>query len=291
MIKIKIKYFLDFPGIYYDSDLIALIDNKYKIHLRVHPPTPIMIIDSIPTFEELIFYTDCISYVHDVPGFFYQPVQKQNKSIIKPIITIPKYNNFSEESCYNLALEQMYSSIVDIKINAQVCFKWNKAYFETINIPLTLMFYKVAEEINMYSMALKQIDPLTEFLCYYRIIERISGNNGKEWIRNNLPRLKKYDFGFLEVADLINRRRQNKRKNLFSFYRRRSANRILKLRKTLPQKVSIEKHLYNETRCAIAHGKDVIKYDYKNNLKKVSLDTYVVKLLSRIAIEDKVNSI
>jgi len=119
MIKIKIKYFLDFPGIYYDSDLIALIDNKYKIHLRVHPPTPIMITDSIPTFEELIFYTDCISYVHDVPGFFYQPVQKQNKSIIKPIITIPKYNNFSEESCYNLALEQIKL------LKKSICIVWH----------------------------------------------------------------------------------------------------------------------------------------------------------------------
>ncbi len=288
---IKIKYFLDFPGIYYDSDLIALIDNKYKIYLKVHPPTPIMIIDSIPTFEELIFYTDCIAYVHDIPGFFYQPVQKQNKPIINPIIKIPKYNNFSEEKCYNLALEQIYSSIVDIKMNAEVCFKWNKAYFETINIPLTLMFYKVAEEINMYSIALKQLDPLTEFLCYYRIIERISGDNGKQWKRNNLPRLNKYDFGFLEVVDSIKHRRQNRRKNLFSFYRRRSMNRILKLRRILPQKISIEEHLYNDTRCAIAHGKDFIKYDYKNNLKEVSLDAYIVKLLSRIAIEDKVNSI
>jgi hypothetical protein len=286
----KIKYFLDFPGIHYDSDLIALIDNKYKIHLRVHPPTPTMIIDSIPTFKELIFYTDCISYTHDVPGFFYQPVQKQNKSIITPIVTIPKYENFSEERSYNLALEQIYSLIVDIKINAKVCFIWNKAYFKTINIPLTLMFYKVSEEINMYSMALKQLDPLTEFLCYYRIIERITGDNGKQWIRNNLSRLNKYHFGFLEVVDLIKHRKRNRRKNLFSFYRRRSINRILKLRRTLPKEISIEKHLYNDIRCSIAHGKDIIKYDYKNNLKEVFLDIYIVKLLSRIAIEDKVKN-
>jgi len=290
MMKTKVKYYLDFPGIYYDLDLIALIDNKYKIYVRLHPPVPMMIINSSPTFEELIFYTDWISYVHDVPGFFYQPAQKQNKSIINPIIRIQKYQDFSEEYCYNIALEQIYSAIVNIKINATVCFKWNKAYSKTIEIPLTSIFDKVAGEINLYSMALKQLDPLTEFLCYYRIIERISGNNGKQWIRSNLSRLKRFNFGFLEVFDSIRYERQVRRKNLFSFYRRRAINRISKLRKILPQHISIEEHLYGETRCAIAHGRDIIKYDYKNNLKEVSLDVCVVKLLSRIAIEDKLNS-
>lgn len=296
----EIKYFLSFPRIYYDSDVVALVDGKYKIRVKCHTSTSMAILNNTPSFEELIFYTDCISYVHDVPGFFYPPIQKQNKAIIQPIIRFQKLKNISEENDFNKALEIIYSILVDIKINAYVCFKWEDAYFETINIPLTEMYSFASKEINLYSMALKQLDPLTEFLCYYRVIESVAQDQGishKKWIENNIGRLKDYNFGFLEIYDsegeffdsIMNKER-TRRKNLFSYYRRRAINRISKLRQKLPANIDIVKHLYKETRCGIAHGRDIIKYDYKYNLKEVALDVYIIKLLARMAIEDKLKS-
>ena len=48
-------------------------------------------------------------------------------------------------------------------------------------------------------------------------------------------------------------------------------------------------YFYHENRCGIAHGKaDIKEYDFGFNIEEISKDIYILKLLSRIAIEDKI---
>ncbi len=51
---------------------------------------------------------------------------------------------------------------------------------------------------------------------------------------------------------------------------------------------SIADYFYNENRCGIAHGKTNIKtYDFSYTIEEISADIYILKLLARIAIEDR----
>jgi hypothetical protein len=78
------------------------------------------------------------------------------------------------------------------------------------------------------------------------------------------------------------------RTNLFSVYRRRAKSRINLLSKKLSTG-DIAEYFYNVLRCGIAHGRtDVIDYDYGFNIVEVSQDLIVLKLLARIAVEQKV---
>jgi hypothetical protein len=158
-------------------------------------------------------------------------------------------------------------------------------------LPLTAKYSIVSKELGLYSTALRQLDPLSEFLCYYRIIESISRDNGKDWLSVNLSRLENYDFGFLEFEVIGEERvrKNQRRKNLFGFYRRRALSRLKTLTARLSKK-SIEEYFYNENRCGIAHGKtDVKSYDFGFNIREISQDVYILKLLARIAIENNSN--
>jgi hypothetical protein len=63
--------------------------------------------------------------------------------------------------------------------------------------------------------------------------------------------------------------------------------RLNKLNKELVGR-SLAEYFYNENRCGIAHGISNIKeYDFSYNIEEISNDVYILKLLARIAIEDK----
>jgi hypothetical protein len=52
--------------------------------------------------------------------------------------------------------------------------------------------------------------------------------------------------------------------------------------------MSLEEYLYNDVRCGIAHGRHGIKVnDFGQDVLDVAHDCYVLKLLARIGIEDR----
>jgi len=266
------------------------LDNKFYLHRIEHPPSPLFIctIDgSKPNLNDIVFYNDCLAYLHDVP-FIFRSVKQSKNSPNKPIKPHNNCGYISKDaSYYDTNIQNVFDAITDIKFNGNVLFLWDESYYKTFNIDLHDKYHEVLKEIQLYSMALKQIDPLTEFLCYYRVIESVSGNNGKAWIRDNLGNSVQFNYGFLEIIEHFYFEEKSRRTNLFTAYKARARNRIKYLHENLDS-APIEKYLYNEIRCGVAHGKNnVVAYDYDTNIKEIAKDTYVIKLLARYAIESK----
>jgi hypothetical protein len=161
--------------------------------------------------------------------------------------------------------------------------------FSLASIPLTARFAPVLNEVRMYSTALRQLDPLSEFLHYYRVLESIdarargvSMSNAKAWVRANLPNLATFDFGRLEVRPDVGG--TPRRCNVFKVYQQRALKRVAALRQRLTQ--PIEDYLYHEMRCGIAHGVSNTKtFDFGGTVEDVGRDLYVVKMLARLAID------
>jgi hypothetical protein len=282
----KEKYYIELVGIANDSIGQVIIDSKYAlVQLYKSDSTAITPLVSInqPTFSTVVFYTHCLTYLHDIPGFVWPA---NGKALTKPIeIGRADYLNQS----YFDALRTAYEAINSFRFGplGYIYFRC-PGFSEKCNLSLSLKYSIVSQEIALYSTAVRQLDPLSEFLGYYRVIESVSGSNGKDWLSANLDRLKKYDFGFLEYEIVGDERiRNQRRKNLFSLYRKRALSRL----RILTQKLSIKKiaeYFYNENRCGIAHGKTGVKtYDFDLNIREISQDVYILKLLARIAIEDK----
>ncbi len=284
----KAEYFIELVGLASDSIGAVIIDEKYSL-IQIHPSyitaiIPLINIES-PSFNEVVFYTNCLAYLHEIPAFV-RPAR--GKALVEPI---EKEKISFTNNAYYEAIGIAYENINSLRLGslAYVYFRWMD--FEKITrLPLTLKYAALSQEISLYSTALRQLDPLSEFLNYYRVIESVSGNNGKDWILANLNRLEKYDFGFLEFEVVGKERvlKYQRRKNLFGFYRRRA---LLRL-KTLTNRLSgrnIAEYFYNENRCGIAHSKTDIKvYDFGFNIREISQDLYILKLLARVAIDDNV---
>ena len=281
-----VQYFIDIVGMASDCVGSVTIDDRYAL-IQVHPTYSVAISPEVgeehPTFREIVFYTNCMAYEHDLPAFI-TPVNR--KALILPIERgRKKYINDS----YYQSVAVAYEALNCIRLGPLgfVYFRW-PGFQKDVDIPYKKKYSGVAKELSLYSTALRQLDPLSEFLCYYRVIESVTGTNGKEWISKNLCRLKEYDFGFLAYGTEAQRIPRRRRTNLFSIYKRRALARLNDLNSRLGGK-SLADYFYHENRCGIAHGKRNIKeYDFKYNIEEVSRDAYILKLLSRIAIEDKI---
>jgi hypothetical protein len=283
----RAEYFIELVGLAIDSIGQVIIDNKYAL-IQLHAEDSAAIVPPVgmdpPSFDEVLFYTNFLAYAHDIPAFIWPD---KGRALIKPIERgRASYINQS----YYISLRSAYEAVNSFRFGplTYVYFRW-PGFNETTHLPLTVKYSLVSKEVGLYSTAIRQLDPLSEFLCYYRIIESISGDNGKDWISINLSRLGNYNFGFLEIEvvgeELI--RKNQRRENLFSYYRRRALSRLGTLTTRLPKK-SIAEYFYNENRCGIAHGRtDVKTYDFGFNIREISQDIYILKLLARMAIEDE----
>lgn len=274
-------------GLALDSVEQVTIDNRFAL-IQLNPSYSVAIVptssDKHPTFNEVVFYTNCLAYEHDIPAFVWPA---RGKALIKPI---ERAREEYIDHSYYLTLSTAYEAINSLRLGplGYVYFRW-QGFEQNVNLPYSDQYSCVAKEVSLYSTAVRQLDPLSEFLNYYRVVESVSGKNGKDWLNSNTPRLEYHDFGFLEYEIVGQERIGNqRRKNLFSTYRKRALSRLKKLATKLGEK-SIAEYLYNENRCGIAHGRTGVKaYDFGYNIQEISLDVYVLKLLARIAIEDKV---
>jgi hypothetical protein len=280
-----VEYFIEMPGLASDCVGSVGFDGKYAC-VQLHPTYSLVITPEVghshPTYVELVYYANCLSYDHDLPVFI---SSSKAKALQKPIESgPPRYIDRGYFKSMGVAFEALNA----IRLGPLGCvyFRW-PGYGKEIEIYYSTKYSKVLQELGLYSTALKQVDPLSEFLNYYRIIESVSGDNGKTWIRVNLPKLSTYDFGFLHFSADLSNSRSKRRINLFNVYRRRALSRLHSLQGR-PSGLDIADYFYNELRCGIAHGKtDVKDYDYGFNVIEVSKDIYIIKLLARMALEAK----
>ncbi len=67
-----IRYFIEMVGMSSSAIGYVTVDGKYALIL-VHPTNSIAVAPPVgerhPTFREIVFYTNCLVYDHDIPGF------------------------------------------------------------------------------------------------------------------------------------------------------------------------------------------------------------------------------
>jgi hypothetical protein len=279
----EFKYYIDMIGLIPNCVGDVTIDNKYKL-LQRHPTYQLAVIPiknkNHPNFNEVVFYANCLAFDHDIPVSI-TPIEKD--TVIESILDIDSSKD-SKDKYYYKNLSSIYSSIFDMKYGScGIEFRF-PGHDKRSNIFYVDKYKKVEKEINLYSSALRQGDPLAEYLNYYRIIESISKNNGKEWIKDNIDRIKKYNFPTVIIKG-FDRKTQG---DLFSIYKTRALQRLKFLEEKLAND-ELNRYLYHENRCGIAHGKSNIKqYDFDKNVKTIVKDNYILKLLTRIGIKDKI---
>jgi len=243
---------------------------------------------SHPKYKTVLFYGDCISYLLDSPVIVLPQKSEFYKNhfsflpITRPLPTSKPsyvYDSFNRELC--VALEALWSmrfgSLVYVEFSSE-------EYNYDTDFQFTKLYSCVSKEIQLYSASLRQLDPLNEYLAYYRVLESTNKNNAKEWIELSLNRIFDFPIEAINVVDAMTRQKAD----LYQLYRRRAKARLSYLKKKFGTDKSISEYLYHENRCGIAHGKSNIrKSDFSEDYFSIIKDNYLVKLLARLAIEYK----
>lgn len=273
--------------------------------------------DVIVPYNLGVFYSDCLAFEHEMPTVAYPNNNFSNEDILWPLK--PNKRKDLKELFFNAITDGIQAgNDVSNGIWLDILFKYdvleNKTEnfngFEIVKVDFSNRFSQVEKAIHLYNTALKQADILSKYLCYYRVIENITGNNGKAWIENILTN---QDFDYLENILIEYPSFINKRKDFF--------NKIIDSQKILPyidlnklflkNKINLIEllksnalfwfnellkvmsisdiaiRLYNDNRCGIAHGGSIRQHDLGNDFIDILNDLKLLRYLSRIAIEKK----
>jgi len=287
------SYVMHTVGLASDQVTGVVIDNRVALE-QIHPTYILALLplrnDIKIYWRDVLFYADCFAYEYEIPVLAYP-----KKMTMKIDFLLDRRHKINAKNSYFSALKDALESVTALRLGplGYVEFRYDTSMYQyPIRKPVVRLSYSekyqsVAKEIHLYTLALKQIDPLHEYLCYYRVIESIAENNGKNWLEKNFDRLPSYKFGFLPAGtdDQIPHRRIN----LFTVLRRRAVKHLRNLSKNMSYD-DIAKRLYNKNRCGIAHGKSIRWLDFSADFEEVFLDVYLIKMMARLAIEDKLNT-
>jgi hypothetical protein len=284
------SYILEAIGLAADSVFGVVVDDKVAFE-QIHPSHSIALLpvtdNVVIDYSDALFYADCFAYEHEIPVL---PLPKRRRIPIS--FLIDKQGLKIDQNTYFHALSMALESVNAMRLGplAYVEFRHdNSRYLSHPDEPALCLNYQrkysiTMQEIHLYSMALRQIDPFSEFLCLYRVIESASQSNGVDWIQQNLPRVESAKFGMLAAGG--ENYKSRRKINLFTVLKRFAVSHLRKLRKSMSYS-DIAKRIYHVNRCGIAHGRKIRWVDFAVDFNEVYLDSFILRILARLAIEDK----
>lgn len=262
-----------------------------------------------PSYADATFYADCLAFEHEFSAIAFP----QAEIIGDDEVPWDVYARHHEQppgmrylECLREASEM--ANRLNLGSDCRVVFKYDWFHFEVpddgiAKVPWTARFETVATAIHLYNAALRQIDPLTQYLCFYRAIENVAGNNGKQWIETTFAG--PFDYAspiwcvasFHPLKDLVSPALQHllrpdrlngeeNRFNVLEITRAKAMHRLTALRADSSDR-DIAKRLYNENRCGIAHGTDIRRHDLSDDFLAVLQDLPLIRYLGRLAIESE----
>jgi hypothetical protein len=235
------------------------------------------------TLADARWLADACAFDHDAPVGVApawdgdRPRDPAARAPVEPVVPLPSHM----AHWYWDTLGQAYSAIVDNRFNDSQVLRYNEEE-PGPSTDFSTRFAAREERVSLYAMATRQADVLSEYLCLYRVLETVYGDNGRRFSTEQLARLRDYDFGTLRV---VANRTQNLADcpNVFEVYRVRALHALDQYE--LPDE-AVAKRLC-DVRNALAHGKHhALTNPHGQGFDEAVASLPIVKLLARIAVED-----
>jgi hypothetical protein len=284
------SYTIDAVGLALDQVLGVVVDDQIALE-QIHSTYSIAILpltrDIRISYEDALFYADCFAYEHEIPTIAYPKAGRVGIEFL-----LDKRSKRKTRETYFHELDVALESVNALRLGPLGCveFRHNSSrHLSQHREPVVRLSYRkkyapVQQEIHLYSLALRQIDPLSEYLYCYRVIESATRSNGLKWLEQNLGHLESARFGILPA--IPSDPKKQRRINLFTVLRHRAVTHLRGLLKTMPYD-KIASRLYHTNRCGIAHGQSIRRADFATDFNEVYRDGFIIKLMARLAIENK----
>ncbi len=237
------------------------------------------------TIDDAMWLADVIAFAHDAPVGIRPAVRGPGTPPVDPdgIPPVQPVHPFSDD------LVLWHWDNIGLALGAAAELRFNDSYIlrydEDPRLPsrdFSARFAGREHLVSMYAMAARPADPLSEYLCLYRILEAADGANGKTYAANALPALLTHEYGDLHVATYVPLTEQETTR-VFELYKYRAKMEIASLQargiKNVPD------YLYR-IRNSLAHGKaNVLTGNFGSGYSAALRAFPIVKLLARMAVE------
>lgn len=192
------KYALCPLGLASDTVGDITVDGEIAL-VQPHPDSDIylcpLVGKSQPTESVAWYYADCIAYEHDIPvivlptgsdfeRFRYRYALGGPGNSNRELVgrdhtghttkrTVPVLS--AKRAIKRFYPEQLITILAEVREIRHgpltyIVFRHGTSD-TTVDLPYSNRYARAAQEIHLYSVALRQADALSEFLCYYRVIE------------------------------------------------------------------------------------------------------------------------
>lgn len=296
-----------------------LIDNSYWLEGYEASNTFYLISENISnpvTYRIASFYADCIAFEHELPTL---AIPKLENIHYEDIHWLLKPKSFVDNAPLN-AVETFIDHIINSVESAadmntglwtDTYFKYDRFYneinpddlveydgYEVIALPYKEKYSGVGVALKLYNASMRQSDPLSAYLNYYKVLENITQSNGLNWISEQISNTNFIeDFpvwcrdvqreAISETLLLYSRssflRNEDGRINFNELLRSDALKRIDEL-KLIFSTEEISQKLYGDNRCNIAHGRSTISHDLGDEFIEILNDLNLIKFLARQAI-------
>jgi hypothetical protein len=260
-----LRWFLVLNGIA-DAWMWAFDADRWELRLG-HPAMGTMGIlprpgEPVATLSDALWLADAVAFDHDAPVGV-QPAWEGDWPDMTPkdpaaLPASQPINPFEGPLLrwYWEQLNMAYGAAAELRFNGSYVLHYGEEDEGSPSTAFAQRFRGREELVSMYVMSARQADPLSEYLCLYRLLEGKDMQNGKTFARQNINQLSTFDFGILRIigADDI----YENATNAFEVYRKRALDELANLKGAGIDAVD---RLYR-IRNSLAHGKvDVLLPD------------------------------
>jgi hypothetical protein len=242
--------------------------------------------DPVATLSDALWLADVVAFDHDAPvgvspawtGVWPEMTPKDPSAVP---VTQP-INPFEGQLLhwYWEHLNMAYAAAAELRFNGSFVLRYDEAIDGSPDTSFSDRFRGREQLVSMYAMAARQADPLSEYLCLYRLLEAADGRNGRTFTQATIKRLDTYAFGELRVVGPDDS--YENATNAFEIYRKRALDEVMSLSDA---DVDVPNRLYG-IRNSLAHGKDDVLVPDDGKLFHAAVRALpILKLLARIAVD------
>lgn len=232
------------------------------------------------TLGDAVWIADCLAFDHDAPvGLIPSASNSRRTYPSRPVIPIP---GLTAPDWYFRDLARAFEAAAEIRFGASYSVRYDSDEDRAPGTDFSSRFAGREDLVSLYAMASRQADPMSEFLCLYRVLEAADGATGTTFATAHLDDLNDRDFGVLPV---IPHGQPGDWRNAFEVYRRRARQKLRRLRVGMSANSEVAAYLYR-LRNSLAHGKQNVRTgDFGSQVEEVASALPIVKLLARVAVE------
>ncbi|WP_395151630.1 methylamine utilization protein MauJ [Ilumatobacter sp.] len=241
------------------------------------------------TRAEAVFIADAIAFDHDAPigvrprtvGYFQPTDLGQGPDQLPPgLLSINPHYEWGSDFYWE-TINSSLAAAAELRFNGDYCLRYQSGYPDP-GTNFTERFAETRKLLALYAMAARQADPLSEYLCLYRVLEGADERNGMTYAAANLDEIAVADFGLLRILPPWGDDGGTVYTSAFESYRYRAR---LELARLAQLGADVPPHLYN-IRNGLAHGKhETITGLPGSSIEDVLRALPIVKLLARLAVQ------